>query len=105
MYQTISANKFTPHQLSILRTAQPGDIIKDLRVLKKLSLLRVLALHEHTGTIVKHVWGMLVRASYIDDAKTFQIDGVGVFHSKYFDGCFQPFLVKATVDKTGKIHY
>lgn len=38
----------------------PGDVVHDLRTLKKLACLGVLTLHDHTGRIVRHVWGMLV---------------------------------------------
>lgn len=105
MYQTLQAGKFTPRQLAVLRSVQPGDIVRDVRVLRKLSLLGVVTLHEHTGEIVKHVWGMPVRAAYIDEAETFGVEGVGTFHRKYFDGCFCPFLIKARMDEKGGIRY
>jgi hypothetical protein len=91
----IHARKLTDCQLAVLRSCAPGDTVKDIRTLRKLALLGVVTLHEHTGEVVKHVWGMLVRAFYIDDADTFEVEGVGVFRAKYFSGCVFPLLIKS----------
>ncbi len=92
---TIPAKQLTLRQLAVLQKFGPGDMVNDIRTLRKLSRLGVVKLHEHTGEIVRHVIGMLVRAFYIDDADTFEVEGVGVFRQKYYDGCFFPYLVKA----------
>jgi hypothetical protein len=101
--KTILAHKLTDRQLTVLRECEQGDTIKDIRTLRKLALLGVVTLHEHTGEIVRHVWGMLVRAFYIDDADTFEIEGVGVFRHQYFSGCFFPYLIKAELDELGRV--
>ncbi len=96
---TIPAKKLTSRQLSVLQRFGPGDTVNDIRTLRKLSRLGVVKLHEHTGEIVRHVWGMLVKAFYIHDADTFEVEGVGVFRQKYCDGCFFPYLIKAEPSK------
>jgi len=90
--------KLTDCQLSVLKATNPGEPIKDIRTLKKLSLLGVVKLHEHTGIIVRHVWGMLVRAWYIDEAEPFSIPGIGKFREKYFNGSIFPYLVKVEAE-------
>jgi hypothetical protein len=95
MYSKIEQGKFTQCQLDALKSTKPGGIVKDIRTLRKLSKLGVVTLHEHTGEVVKHVWGMLIRAFYIDDAETFEVESVGIFHAKYFSGCLFPFLIKS----------
>ncbi len=92
---TIPAKKLTSRQLAVLQRFGPGETVNDIRTLRKLALLGVVKLHDHTGEIVRHVIGMLVRAFYIDDADTFEVEGVGVFRQKYCDGCFFPYLIKA----------
>jgi hypothetical protein len=90
----IPANKLTECQLAVLHNCASGEAVEDIRTLRKLALLGVVKLHEHTGEVVRHVWGMLVRAFYIDDADTFEVEGVGIFCQKYFSGCFFPYLIK-----------
>ena len=46
---------------------------------------------------------MTVRAFYIDDAETFEVEGAGIFRRKYFSGCFFPYLIKAQFDELGRI--
>ena len=99
----IPAKKLTECQLAVLRGYAPGETVKDIRALRKLALLGVVKLHDHTGEIVRHVWGMLVRAYYIDEAETFEVEGVGVFRQKYFSGCFFPYLIKAQFNELGRI--
>ncbi len=99
----IPANKLTECQLSVLRGYAPGESVKDIRTLRKLAILGVVKLHDHTGEMVRHVWGMTVRAFYIDDAETFEVEGAGVFRRKYFSGCFFPYLIKAQFDELGRI--
>lgn len=98
-------NVFTERQLHILRSLHPGDAVHDIRVLKKLACLGVVTLHNHTGSIVRHVWGMLVRAWYIEQAETFEIPGIGIFHQHYKSGTFFPYLIKAKLDDNGRILY
>jgi hypothetical protein len=92
---TIPAKKLTSRQLAVLQKFGPGDTVNDIRTLRKLSLLGVVKLHDHTGEVVRHVWGMLVRACYVDEADTFEVEGVGVVRQKYFSGCFYLYLIKA----------
>jgi hypothetical protein len=99
----IIPRQLTESQFTALYYCAPGESVKDVSTLRKLSKLGVVKLHEHTGEIVKHVWGMPVRASYIDDADTFEVEGVGVFRRKFFSGCFCPYLIKAELDAQGRI--
>ncbi len=96
---TIPAKQLTSRQLAVLQRFGPGETVNDIRTLRKLSRLGVVKLHDHTGEIVRHVIGMLVLAFYIDDADTFEVEGVGVFRQKYCDGCFYPYLIKAEPSK------
>lgn len=91
----IRANQLTECQHSALSLTKPGEIVKNISTLRKLSILGVVQLHEHTGEVVKYVWGMLIKAFYVDDAETFEVEGAGVFRAKYFSGCFCPYLIKS----------
>lgn len=103
MYKTIRPGQLTQRQLSVLGSIKPGDIVRDIRLLRKLSILGVLKLHEHTGQIVRHCWGMLVRAWYIDETETFEIEGVGIFRQSYISGSIFPYLTKAKTDESGNV--
>lgn len=89
----IPKKKFTARQIQSLEAIKPGHIVKYLSVLRKLSKLGLVTLHDHTGRWVRHFWGGQVRAYYIVDAEPFEIEGIGVFHTKFVSGCFNPFLI------------
>lgn len=98
MFKKINRKKFTQRQLDILTAMKPGNTVRDIRVLKKLALLGVVTLHAHTGEIVRNICGMLVRAFYIDDSETFEVEGAGVFRHRYVSGSIFPYLIKAEID-------
>lgn len=95
----IPANAFTKRQLSTPRAVKLGDILHDYRTLRKLSIIGLVRLHEHTKQVVRHVWEFNIKVSYIDSAESFKVDGVGVFHQQYFHGCFNPYLIRAEKDE------
>ena len=92
----ISEKVFTERQLRFLQALKVGSKVRDIRVLRKLSKLGIVTLHEHTGHTVGHVLGGVCRAFYIIDAKQFEIEGIGMFRTKYYDGCFNPYLIRAS---------
>lgn len=96
---------FTKRQLQVLHAIRPGHIIKNIRLLRKLSKMGVVKLAPETGIVVHHPIGFKIRAYYVDDAETFEIEGVGILHRKFFDGCFNPFLVRAEMDEKGRVKY
>lgn len=100
-----SRHVFTARQQQILQTIKSGYPVNDIRLLRKLSKLGMVTLHAQTGLIVRHVWGHLVRAFYLEDAETFEVKGIGIFHRKYVSGCFCPYLVRAEFDDNGNIKY
>lgn len=95
---------FTRRQLHVLQTTKPGDPVRDIRLMRKLSKLGVAELHEQTGTIVRF-WNNLIRAWYINKAEMFEVEGIGIFRAAFFDGCFCPFLIRAELDDTGRVKY
>lgn len=101
----LATKAFTTRQLDILRSIHPGDAVHDLRTLKKLACMGVVTLHDHTGHIVRHVWGMLVRAWYIEKADSFEIPGIGIFRQCFRSGTFFPYLIKAELDDKGRVKY
>lgn len=101
----IKVNTFTERQQQILRGIKPGYPVKDIRLLRKLSKLGVITLHAQTGMIVRHVWGHLVRAFYLDNAEMFEVETIGIFHRKFVSGCFCPYLVRAELDDRGWVKY
>lgn len=101
----INPDTLTDRQLRILKSTEPGSIVRDIRTLRKLSKMGVLTLHEQTGLLVRSFWGGYIRAWYINAATVFSVENVGVFREKYFDGCFCPFLVRAEIDEKGRIKY
>lgn len=101
----LKRNQFTSGQYAALYYTLPGHPVRDINVFRKLSKLGVLKLHDHTGEIVRHVWGMLVRAWYIDEAESFEVESVGIFHQRYISGSFFPYLVRAELDEQGRIKY
>jgi coproporphyrinogen III oxidase-like Fe-S oxidoreductase len=85
--------RLTKPQLRYLDSLSIGDIVKNIRLLKKFGSAGLLELHEQTGTQVYVGWAQCyTKCYYIYDCKEFQVDGFS-FHEKYFDGCFMPFLV------------
>lgn len=96
---------FTKRQLQVLHNIVPGQMVKDIRLLRKLSKLAVVKLAPETGIVVHHPIGFKLRAYYVDDAEMFEIEGVGILHRKFFDGCFNPFLVRAEMDEKGRVKY
>lgn len=103
--KSLSQRLFTKRQLHVLHDIGPGHIVNDIRLLRKLSKLGVIKLAWETGIVVHHPIGFKIRAYYVDDAETFEIEGVGIFHRKFFDGCFNPFLVRAEGDEKGRVKY
>ena len=101
--EQITKNALTGRQLQILKSTAPGDIVRDIRTLRKLSKMGVLTLHEQTGLLVRSFWGGFVRAWYIETASTFSVEGAGIFCQKFFDGCFCPFLLRTEPDGKGRI--
>ncbi len=99
----IPARKLTECQFATLYYCAPGAAVIDIRTLRKLALLGLVKLHDHTGEVVKNICGMPVRAFYIDEAETFEVEGAGIFRQKYFSGCFCPYLIKAELDEQGRI--
>lgn len=91
----ISADVLTDVQIAILRAVKPGHVLHDQPMLRKLSELGAVKLHEHTGQTVTNALGIPVIASYIRSAETFEIEGVGVFRQEHIDGCFNPYLIRA----------
>jgi hypothetical protein len=69
-------------------------ILRDLRLLKDMAKAGIISLHEDTGQIVKHWSGQKVKAYYISNGPfSFEYKGE-LFGTRYFDGCFCPFIVK-----------
>lgn len=101
----ICAKAFTERQLQILQGIEPGYPVNDIRLLRKLAKVGVITLHAQTGMIVRHVWGHLVRAFYLDDAEMFEVETIGIFHRKFVSGCFCPYLVRAELDDRGRVKY
>jgi hypothetical protein len=94
----IQKNKttLTKLQQNYLNSLKAGDIIKDIRLLKKLGKSGLLELHEQTGTQVYVSWAhSYTKCFYIFGCSAFNVDGFS-FREKYFDGCFMPFLVLET---------
>lgn len=96
---------FTDRQLRVLQKIHPGYPVNDIRLLRKLSKLGVVKLAPETGIVVHHPIGFKIRAFYVDDAEMFEIEGYGIYHLQFFDGCFNPFLVRAEVDEKGRVKY
>ena len=101
----IKVNTFTERQLQILKVIKPGYPVNDIRLLRKLAKIGVITLHAQTGMTVRHVWGHLVRAFYLDDAEIFEVENIGIFHRKFVSGCFCPYLIRAELDDRGRVKY
>ena len=70
------------------------EIIKDLRLLKRMQKNGHITLHPQTGKTVTW-YGQKSKAWYVDDATSYVFDFEGQrYELKYFDGCFYPFIVK-----------
>ena len=90
----IPADVFTDVQIAILKMVSPGKIVHDHDLLRKFAGLGVVKLHRNTGNVVWTAVGTKVKASYIESAETFEVEGVGIFCEKYFDSYFHPYLIR-----------
>jgi hypothetical protein len=82
----------TERQQNYLASLAIGDIIKDIRLLKKFAKASFIQLDAQTGTQVYVAWAhCYTKCYYIWESQSFEINGYH-FRGKYFDGCFKPFL-------------
>jgi len=79
---------------------QKGDVVIDMRVLKAMERRGLVILDCSTGKIVNHWSGLPIKAKYVHDygsnaegGRPFIYNGIK-YELKYFDGCFNPFVVK-----------
>lgn len=74
-----------------------GAIVTNLTLLKAMARANLIVLDDDTGKKVRHWTGIRVKAMYIDravGARIFDYKGQK-YEVRYFDGCFNPFVVKA----------
>lgn len=76
-------------------------VVSDMRILKAMARRGFVIPHKHWGMLTKHWTGAYVKAFYIqgDGPKAeaggyFEYKGIR-YRTKYFDGCFYPFVVRA----------
>lgn len=72
-----------------------SNIVKGISTLKRMAKAGHITLHPQTGTKVKTLYSnQSILCCYIDDGKTtFEFEGKK-YGVKYFDGCFNPFVVE-----------
>lgn len=68
-------------------------IVNWVPTLKAMAKLGHITLHDDTGHKVKHWTGQIITCHYIQDGKReFEYKGK-TYGTRYFDGCFSPFVV------------
>lgn len=77
--------------------ANHDTVVPPVKVLRKMAKAGLIKLHADTGKKVGHWTGATTTAYYIDDAcegvtQPFFFEGLS-YRLKYFDGCFNPFVV------------
>lgn len=75
-------------------------IVENMNMLKGMERAGHIKFHRQTGTKIKGLYSPRLRKNmftcyYIDDGEHTFIYKNKTYHTKYFDGCFMPFVVKS----------
>lgn len=71
------------------------EVVTSIPLLKKYAKQGLLVLHHQTGNKITGLYSNeKFTCCYIESSKSFEDDGYK-YQEKYFDGCFQPYLIRA----------